>query len=756
MKPLKNALPLVCVCLFLMSASAHAHAGLLSQVNDLLASNISSSDESMAMLRNVVGDFVLDPFAQGGAGGGSSGTVLGEMFKTFNMFIFITAMIWFSYNCAGALAQTMHEGVILGQRMSTVWLPIRVAFGAASLMPVFGGWAFCQALMVISATMGIAGANAIANTAIAGTAQFQVAVNPMGSVKQAKQLHNLESNILLATACTRAANKLNQEAADLAASGANEFSTGLNAVTSYAPRLSRSMTSIVLSFPNNAGSAGCGRITLSFNPRGNSATLSDIAGSTFGFRVAGVNYDGIRNVAIQSHINTIKAVYLQANKIVDGALSAEANSAAITNAVALLKQGYFGSYSQLFQEQLADMTSKANNASNVSAISDQLLNKMQEGGWATLGIWYGVFAEVNEAMNEMLDPVATFDNPKLSMTSVDESVQAALSGLIAAAQARDDSSSSSGLLETATGNTSLGQAIMGSVMNVMGGSSSTGMSKTINPIIAFKNIGDNALAIGQTLYFGYKAVQAIPLVGTIADKVTQMAARSTGIMKAVSSIISDAGGLIVPIAFVLFATGAAMAFYLPMLPFIQWFAALVQWFTSILESLVGGSLWALAHFDSDGEGMGQRSSYGYLYLFNNFARPITLTLAFFFAAGTVTVLGTFLFKYYGAAVASAQGNSLTGLMSIVAYLVILAVIGMTLINSSFSLLLSMPDRLIGWIGHNSASHIGADVENRVNSVFINAARSSAQTMAPKESNDGAAVRPNSGFMEDVKRGRSGR
>ncbi|WP_447407554.1 hypothetical protein, partial [Clostridium perfringens] len=76
-----------------------------------------------------------------------------------------------------------------------------------------------------------------------------------------------------------------------------------------------------------------------------------------------------------------------------------------------------------------------------------------------------------------------------------------------------------------------------------------------------------------------------------------MAERSSGIMKAISSIVTDAGALIVPIAFILFATAAAMAFYLPMLPFIQWFAALVQWFTSILESLVGGSLWALAHFD---------------------------------------------------------------------------------------------------------------------------------------------------------------
>jgi len=713
----------VALGIILMFIPIGAHAGLLSQISELLAANITPNDESMAMLRNVVGDFVLDPFGQGG---GSSGTVLGEMFKTFNMFIFVTAMIWFSYTCMGGLAQTMHEGVVLGQRMSTVWLPIRVAFGAASLMPVFGGWAFCQALMVIGATMGIAGSNAISKTAIESSAAFQVTVNPMGSVKQAAQLHDVERHILLGAACTRAANALNKESIF--------YEVNNNPKTDFTPTITSSTATIVMAFPNNQGDSGCGKIKLTFSPRSNNPTMSDMTGSTFGFRINGINYEGIRNVSMESHKKTLKAVYELGNKVIDGALSTEANSAEIQKAIVVLNQGYFGSYTQTFQDQLATMTASANGTSNMSAINDQLLSTMKEGGWATLGIWYGVFAEVNEAMNEMLDPVATFDNPKIALTSVDESVQAAISGLISSAQSKPETS------KNAVGNVSLGQYIMGGAMSALGGSSSTGMSKTINPIITYKNIGDNALALAQTLYFAYQAIKAIPgasaiatAAATAAEKISSVASNSSGIMKVVSSIATDAGGLLVPVAFILFVTAAAMAFYLPMLPFIQWFAALVQWFTSVLESLVGASLWALAHFDSDGDGMGQRTSYGYLYLFNNFSRPILLTLSFFFASGTVTVLGTFLFKYFGSAVASAQGNSLTGLMSIVAYLVILTVLGMSLINSSFSLLLGMPDRLIGWIGQNAGSHVGQDVESRVNNVFIGAAKSGSQLMGSAQS-----------------------
>ena len=62
-------------------------------------------------------------------------------------------------------------------------------------------------------------------------------------------------------------------------------------------------------------------------------------------------------------------------------------------------------------------------------------------------------------------------------------------------------------------------------------------------------------------------------------------------------------------------------------------------------------------------------------------------------------------------------------MSIVAYLVLFCVMGLTLINTSFASMLSLADRLIGWIGSNGHhSALGHDVEQRVSGVFINAAR----------------------------------
>lgn len=695
-----------------------AHAGLLDDITDLLTDINRNTDESFAMLRAVLGDFALDPFR---TTDGSTGSLMASMFKEFNMFIFSAACVWMAYNMIAGLAQTMHEGVVLGKRMSTVWVPVRVAFGTASLMPVFGGWAFCQALMVLACLLGIAGANRVTNTAIESTAAFQTTVNPMGNVKQAGQIKNIELYMAKAAACQRAS--YDMAAAMQAGSQATptDFPVTMNAAGS----------AIVMKFAGRQpsgqfGNAACGEITMQFSPRSNSGV-----GSMFGFRIADVNYSGIRTAAMEAHATTLNTTYAAAQGMIAG-VSPSSTPAQFDASVKAIADGYFGLYTNTFQGKLAALAAQTNSVSNSGAITDQLTQRMKDGGWATLGIWYSVYAEVGEAMNEMLDPVVTFgDMPQgdaMPSTTAD-----LLAGLEAAAGVA--SAQKQGALTTSTGNTSLGQWILGGALSATMGSSSTGASNTVNPIITFKNIGDNGLAAAQAIYFAYKAFDAVAdstvgkAVGGMADsavgkKLIGMLPGG-GIVNTLGSIAKDAGALLLPVVGLLFVTAAVMAFYIPMVPFIQWFAALIQWFTSVIESLIGSSLWAMAHFDSDGEGMGQRTSYGYTYMLNNFARPIIMTFAFFIASAAVTVMGTFLFKYFGSAVGSAQGNSLTGLMSIAAYMVIFTVMGMTLVNSTFSVMLNLPDRMIGWIGSNQNASIGHEVENKVSAIFVAAARGGA-------------------------------
>lgn len=712
-----------------------AHAGLLEDVTVLLSSINKDKDESFGMLHAVLGDFVLDPFHTTDS---TTGSLMASMFKELNMFIFSAACIWMAYNMLAGLAQTMHEGVVLGKRMSTVWVPIRVSFGTASLMPVFGGWAFAQALMVLAGLLGIAGANRVSHVAIQSTAAFQTTVNPMGGIKQAAQLHNIELYMARAVACQRASYDM---AAAMQAAG-QATPTDFPATMDGA---AEGGTAIVMKFAGRQssgqfGETACGQIKMKFSPRKNSGI-----GSMFGFRINDVNYEGIRAKAMEAHASTLNAVYQKAQTLIQG-VSPGSTDAQFRTAVQTINEGFFGLYTNIFQDKLKSLAADVNSTSNSGAISQQLVQRMDEGGWATLGIWYAVFAETNEAMNEMLDPVVTMqdlsDEHNDGIQSTNYDIMGGLEAAIATASSMKAQPSTFG---TATGNNSLGQWILGGLLDATAGASSTGYSNTVNPIIAYKNIGDNALATAQALYFAYKVADsklgkaALGAAGKAASVAGSAIGTSIpvvgGIAEILSSIAEDAKGLLLPVLFLLFVTAAVMAFYIPLVPFIQWFAGLIQWFTSFIESLLGSTLWAMAHFDTDGEGMGQRTSYGWIYTVNVFCRPIIQTFAFFIASSAITVLGTFLFRYFGTAVASAQGNSLTGLMSIVAYLVIFCVMGLTLINSTFTMMLHLADRMVGWIGNNQHSAIGHDVEQRVAGVFINAARGGTgalESMARKQ------------------------
>lgn len=496
--PIASRLGIAVTATACLLAPTVAHAGLLDDVADLLTTINRSTDESFAMLRAVIGDFVLDPFS---TQQGTTGTVMGSMFKDFNMFIFSVACIWMAYNMIAGLAQTMQEGVVLGKRMSTVWVPLRMAFGTASLMPVFGGWALCQALMVLAALLGIAGANRISNVAIDSTAAFQTTVNPMASVKQAAQIKDIEIYMARAVACQRASKEMAAAMQAIGQPTPTDFPITLNASAEGG-------TAIVMQFAGRQLSGeyadkACGEIKMKFSPRTNDGLAAGDFRSAFGFRIADVNYTGIRQLAMQAHANTLNATYAAAQSVVQGA-SPNSTPDQFKASVQMIADGYFGLYTNTFQKTLTALASDVNSVSNSGAITDQLKQRMKDGGWATLGIWYSVYAEVNEAMNEMLDPVVTL-RPQPEGLQMSSTMQDLLGGLQAAAgvAARQKQDA----LSTSTGDTSIGQWLLGGTLKALIGTSGTGASDTINPIIAFKNIGDNGLAAAQAIYFAYKAVQ---------------------------------------------------------------------------------------------------------------------------------------------------------------------------------------------------------------------------------------------------------
>lgn len=151
------------------------------------------------------------------------------------------------------------------------------------------------------------------------------------------------------------------------------------------------------------------------------------------------------------------------------------------------------------------------------------------------------------------------------------------------------------------------------------------------------------------------------------------------------------GGLIIVAA-------SMLAWYLPLIPWILWMLALAGWLVLVIEALVAAPVWAAAHSIPEGNSaVNNHARAGYMILLSLFMRP-TLMLFGLFASFFVVILITkaSLIAFIPAAT-SASGSNVVGVVSIVAYLVILASLMISIAHRAFGLIHEIPDKVLRYI-----------------------------------------------------------
>jgi hypothetical protein len=93
-----------------------------------------------------------------------------------------------------------------------------------------------------------------------------------------------------------------------------------------------------------------------------------------------------------------------------------------------------------------------------------------------------------------------------------------------------------------------------------------------------------------------------------------------------------------------------------------------------------------------------------------------MEIGFVLAGAGIVVLGTLLNSMFGVAMANAQYDSTTGVVSIIGYIVLYVGMCQTLCNSTFSLIHIVPDQVFSWVGGQMASRM-PELEDRVNRLF---------------------------------------
>lgn len=683
----------VAIPLILVAATSFAQQASVS-VGDIQNAANRSGDKSMSGLELVFGPIIHNPLLAGSGSGG----MMGQLFLVLNSCMLAVGACWALYLGLGALIATGQDGEFMGQKKSSPWFLIRTGSGFTGLVPIFAGYNGAQAIMLWGTMLGIGIANLSLDAAVA-------VLNSGGSMiatPAAPQATTLAKALFEANLCAQAANTAIDNMP-------NDTGVSVDAAEKF-------------------GSAGTGTKIVLINGRGLScggaeieitAPLSVPQYDAMGMAVYTNDPAPAYEQLLAAHQSALMAMQSTLSGAAQAYVSAINGQAQPADPANTINQAAL-QYQATITKALAD------SSSGISQLASVIQSNLQRDGWIMMGAWYQTFAQANSQLTSLANATAS----AVAGTSPDNLPYPQLYRKVSAVYSQQlQLDASVTTTQGALDNLSVGitgtdpKSILGKLFSgqqwvkwATDLNSGQGPGGSTNPLIGMKNLGDDILNSGWTALGAYAGAKAVAgaakesMAGKVADVVTGgIAGLLTG---AGDGLLSALGPFITIIILTLFFFGAMLSIYIPMLPFLIWFGGIVSWYAVVGESVVAAPLWAFAHLDGDGEGMGQRTTHGYIFLLNVMFRPVFMMLGFVLGGAGLIVLGTLLNTMFGVALTNAQFDSSTGLVSIIGYIVLYVGMCQSLVQGTFSLIHVVPDQVFAWVGGQMAGGVGKDMPEK--------------------------------------------
>jgi conjugal transfer/type IV secretion protein DotA/TraY len=675
------------------SSNAMAEGG--TTLGEITEAARRSGDMSREALVSIFGQVVNNPLAAGGSGGGD--TILASVFQITNGALFVVGGIFATYLFFKKMVQSGHDGTVFDKQRSVLWDPIRLIWGVAALVPTANGWALSQLLMLWAASlMGVGIANLGVDAAVLAFEEGEsMVVQPV-----MPSTLNLSRSVFEMNLCMHSIN------AGLAQAEAN------GALITQDGYIQQTPTASGFALKNSSFICGGADVNTELEPQDQS---TDFFSGT-------IDVSELRRAHVTALQQMQSSLNSSAQGFVVGVMQKQLGSGQIPDAEMAIQTA-----AQQYENTIS--ATAATKQGNIANLAKQLSSSIQQSGWLSLGAWYQTFAQANTKLSDAVAGKASVygsspqgDPAMLSVyrvvtqafqtqqnnTTFTPTLGTVSSGDYSKGAAGADSSQVIGSIFEAPG-----QRIVNYLIDVNAGGEGRGQ---VNPLIKMKNLGDYTLAAGETAVAAYitakvlmKAKDGLSVAGIAAGVVNAV----TSIGDALEGALEAMSPFLIMMIVALFILGGTLSTYIPMVPFIVWFGAAVNWLVVVGEAIVAAPLWALAHLGGDGDGMGSRSGHGYIFLLNVTVRPILMVVGFLLGGAAIVAGGTILNRLFGIALANAQFDSITGVVSIVFYLSIYCSMCLNLVHSSFNLIFIVPDQVINWVGGHASATMGREDNDRM-------------------------------------------
>ncbi len=151
----------------------------------------------------------------------------------------------------------------------------------------------------------------------------------------------------------------------------------------------------------------------------------------------------------------------------------------------------------------------------------------------------------------------------------------------------------------------------------------------------------------------------------------------------------------------LLVIGAALAYVIPMVPYVFFTLGTVAWLASLVTAVIAAPIWTIAHATPGGHDALGSGEKGYIALLDLLLRPPLMLIGLLIGLVLTTAGDTLISSGLAQAMASTQTTSVTGLIGMLAGLIIYLIMAASVVFFSFRLIHSLPGSVMRWIGAES-------------------------------------------------------
>lgn len=606
------------------------------------------------------GDWVAEAFDTVFKSDGILAATLG-LYNTVFMAIGGTLLLWLMTR---AVVETAQHGKI-GGRHSEVWFPIRFFLAVGLLVPLPPvGLNAGEYIVIGVARMGVAAGSVIWTKAVEQTAQMKPLIVPVPP-----EVRELARGMFMVEFCTAMQNR---------AAAASEGAT-----IREVPETGAIRTRYSADGDRSAGGikAQCGAVSYR-RPLGVSENLSGSA-------------------------SKVLAAHVKAGRDLQQALRPAAVALAATLMPPFTEQQTRGPeldvVSAMRRYTTEIMTVTRQEVTQQNSRMDAFKRAATDGGWVKAGAWGLNLLSTNQTVMDAVYSLPSVDPPRYEWWGgeVFQAQRAALHGAERwwnerygqktstadwdAYNATQDTSSFwqlTSIFDLSRYKTVYDWVLLGDDQAAPGGNTAPGRALGLdfgsNPISEMVGLGHSLLNVfwGAVLsYIGLRASAAFAneaadnsLVGTLIDAVSGTATGSTGaLLEALRAI----GPIVWLLLMGLLAAGVMLAYVLPMTPALIWLFSVARYMMRVVISVLGAPVWAVAHLELEGEGVGQKASQGYVILYDLLVRPMIMTLGLVFGYAMMMMFG----KLFALVYFESVRNTLTGHFGGITGLVVYSIMG---------------------------------------------------------------------------------